>query len=85
MKRESLEGVADSTPKTYTAQEIRNAVDAGKHVTCGNGSYEVIKDNVGQYLIHFLGGRGDYYIGLTGLGGTQYADTLNASDFVIRD
>lgn len=64
-----------------TAQQIREAVDAGKTVTCNDDAYEVIKDNVGQYLIHFKGS--DYYIGLTGMEGTEYAEHLNGSNFVI--
>lgn len=65
-----------------TAQQIREALDIGKTVTCDGGRYEVIKDNIGQYLIHFKGS--DYYIGLTGRKGTPYEDVLNGRDFVIH-
>lgn len=64
-----------------TISEIKAAVDAGQKVFCDGGGYEVIKDSVGQYLIHFLGGDGKYYIGLHGLEGTEYAEVLNGKDF----
>lgn len=35
-----------------TVNEIKAAVDAGKQVFWSNLNYEVIKDKVGQYLIH---------------------------------
>ena len=32
-------------------EQIKTAVDSGKRVCCGNRSYEVIHDNIGQWLI----------------------------------
>jgi len=63
----------------HTINEIKSAVDAGHDVRCDNGHYEVIKDSIGQYLIHFMGS--DYYIGLHGREGTEYADHLNGANF----
>ncbi len=65
-----------------TIEEIKAAVDAGEEVRAGNDGYEVIKDSIGQYLIHHIGS--DYYIGLHGRAGTKYAEVLNASDFYTR-
>jgi len=46
-----------------TLSEIKQALNEGKKVYWHNENYEVIKDNLDQYLIrsHF----NDYYIGLT--------------------
>jgi len=65
--------------KLETIGDIKAAVDSGKRVVCDNGNYEVIKDHIGQYLIHFM--HSDYYIGLHGMEGTKYADKLNGKDF----
>jgi len=46
-----------------TVEEIKKAVDAGKKVYWSNTLYEVIKDSIGQYLIHVIGTSN--YIGLT--------------------
>jgi len=70
---EPLESIAD----------IKAAVDAGADVRCNGGSYKVIKDSIGQYLIKFLPER-DNYVGLHGRAGTKYAETLNGGDFYIR-
>jgi hypothetical protein len=53
------------------AQEIKQAIDEGKKVYWSNLNYEVIKDSIGQYLIHSK--FNDHYIGLTHRDGT----TLN--------
>jgi hypothetical protein len=45
------------------AQEIRNAVDTGKKVYWHHEGYEVIKDNLNQYMIHYK--PNNYYIDLT--------------------
>lgn len=62
------------TPKEAIA-EIKSLVDRGVRVHCDNEGYIVLKDTVGQYLIHFQGS--DYYIGLHGREGTEFEDTLN--------
>ena len=62
-----------------TIPEIKAAVDAGERVYCDTLGYEVIKDGIGEYLIHFIGS--DYYIGLHGKKGTEYAERLNGSHF----
>lgn len=67
----------------YTAQEIRDALDAGKNVTCHDGACQVIKDSIGQYLIKQV--DSDHFVFLTGLAGTEYAETLNATNFVIEE
>ena len=46
-----------------TVQEIKSAVDRGEKVYWSNCGYEVIKDDIGQYLIHCT--MNDYYCGLT--------------------
>jgi hypothetical protein len=43
--------------------EIMYALEIGKKVYWHNDNYEVIKDSIGQYLIHSK--FNDYYIGLT--------------------
>ena len=45
------------------AQQIRDAIDAGKTVYWHHDGYQVIKDSIGQYLIKCL--WNDYCIGLT--------------------
>ena len=62
-----------------TKEEIKAAVDAGAKVFADTTAYEVIKDSIGQYLIHHTGSS--YYIGLHGLEGTQYQNKLNAKRF----
>jgi len=59
-----------------TLDEIKQAINEGKPVYCGNTSYQVIKDSIGQYLIAYMP---DNYIGLTHKDGK----TLNGqeSDF----
>ena len=44
-------------------KEIKQAIEDGKKVCWGNIYYEVIKDNIPQYLIHCT--FNDHYIGLT--------------------
>lgn len=63
-----------------STQEIKDAVDAGKPVCWANDSYEVIKDNIDQYLIHCI--WNDDYIGLTWRDG----ETLNGKleEFYIK-
>jgi hypothetical protein len=67
----------------HTIAEIKAAVDAGEPVRCDGGGYEVIRDSIGQYLIHFI--PTDYYIGLHGMEGTQYANCLNGRGFYVTD
>ncbi|CAH7389565.1 hypothetical protein VCHA53O466_50022 [Vibrio chagasii] len=64
--------------RTFTdAEGIKKAVDEGKAVFWASSNYKVIKDSIGQYLIHSQ--FNDNFTGLT------YADeiTLNGdiSDF----
>ena len=44
-------------------KEIKKAIAAGKTVHWASSNYVVIKDSIGQYLIHCKGN--DNYIGLT--------------------
>jgi hypothetical protein len=44
-------------------QEIKGAVEAGKTVHWASKGYRVIKDSIGQWLIHCT--MNDTYIGLT--------------------
>jgi hypothetical protein len=62
-----------------TIEEIKAAVDAGVTVKCGNDAYNVIKDNIGQYLIVCT--LNNYCIGLHGLENTQYERVLNGNNF----
>ena len=39
----------------YTMREVKNAVDIGFLVKWKNDSYDVVKDNLGNYLIGFCG------------------------------
>lgn len=57
-----------------TVNEIKAAVDAGKQVFWSNLNYRVIKDQIGEYLIHSK--CNDHYIGLTWRDGT----TLNGRE-----
>lgn len=45
------------------AQEIRDAVDAGKQVVVADSAYKVIRDRIGQYLIVCI--ANGHTIGLT--------------------
>ena len=65
-----------------TIAEIKAAVDRGERVICDNGYYEVIKDSQDEYLIYFI--DSDYYIGLHGREGTEYANKLNGRDFRVK-
>tara|TARA_R110000824_G_scaffold180413_1_gene360875 strand:+ start:346 stop:525 length:180 start_codon:yes stop_codon:yes gene_type:complete len=42
-------------------KEVINAINKGKSVYWSNDNYRVIKDNIGQYLIHSY--YNDFYIG----------------------
>ncbi len=68
--------------KLNTAAEIKSAVDAGKTVYCDGGGYKVIKTG-DDYLIKYS--YGDYCVGLTGMPGTKYEDSLNGSNFYIEE
>lgn len=57
-----------------TVSEIKSAVNAGKQVFWSNANYRVIKDDVGEYLIHSQ--CNNHYIGLTWRDGT----TLNGKE-----
>lgn len=63
-----------------TIEEIKAAVDNGEPVTCNGGGYWVIKDSIGQYLIHFP--PTNNYIGLHGREGTKYERQLNGDGFI---
>jgi hypothetical protein len=65
-----------------TLEQIKKAVDDGFRVVAG--PYEVIKDSIGQYLIHCL--LNDHYVGLHGQEGTKHEHVTNLplSDFVIE-
>ncbi len=78
----ALPPVAPERVTLETIAEIKAAVDAGKDVRCNGGSYRVLKDSIGQYLIQFLPER-DNYTGLHGRAGTKYADHLNGQQFYI--
>ena len=49
-------------------KQIKLALDKGTKVYWANKGYEVIKDNIGQYLIHCT--MNDTYVGLTKLDGS---------------
>lgn len=57
-----------------TLEQIKEAVEAGKTVCWANSSYQVIKDDIGQWLIHRA--ENDWTIGLTHQDGT----TLNGRE-----
>ena len=57
--------------KKMTLDEIKTALSQGKRVFHQNANYEVIRDNLGQYLIKCR--LNDYCIGLT----WQDGKTLN--------
>ena len=49
-------------------KQIKSALDKGTKVYWANKGYEVIKDSIGQYLIHCT--MNDTYVGLTKLDGS---------------
>ena len=49
-------------------KQIKSALDKGIKVYWANKGYEVIKDSIGQYLIHCT--MNDTYVGLTKVDGT---------------
>jgi len=55
-------------------EEIKQAIADGKTVHWASHAYEVIKDSIGQYLIHCT--LNDSYIGLT----WRDDETLNGSE-----
>jgi len=63
-----------------TIDEIKQALSEGKEVRWSTDNYRVIKDKIGQYLIHSQ--FNNYYIGLTHQDGV----TLNGKeeDFYIK-
>lgn len=64
---------------TPTAAAVKAAVDSGATVYTDTLAYKVIRDDIGQYLIHCT--VNDYYIGLHGMEGTKYAEQLNGTIF----
>jgi hypothetical protein len=63
-----------------TLQDIKAALDNGLKVTAHDGYYEIIKDEIGQYLIKSLSHNRYYdfdYVGLHGAENTPYAQTAN--------
>jgi hypothetical protein len=69
--------------KLTTIQEIKTAVDKGETVFAGTTAYQVIRDNIGQYLIKCL--FNNTYTALHGREGTPYENKLNASYFFALD
>ena len=67
--------------KLETIAEIKTAIDAGLTVKCDNGNYTAFKDSIGQYLIRF--DYSDYCIGLHGMAGTEYENSLNGKNFYV--
>ena len=65
-----------------TIKDIKQAVDDGLQVRCGNDLYHVIKGKRGEYLIHVP--SNGYTIGLHGKEGTKYEHKLNADNFYIK-
>ena len=61
-----------------TLQEIKDAVEKGQTVYVDTDAYVVIKDRIGQWLIHCT--HNDNYIGLTWADGT----TLNGKTFYTK-
>jgi hypothetical protein len=66
-------------------REIKEAVESGKTVHWVNPGYTVIKDSIGQFLIHSCFSGVDCYTGLHGR--DEYANKLNGDDesFYIAD
>ena len=56
-------------------QQIKQAIEDGKTVYCGNTAYTVIKDKLNQYLIKCS--INDFCIGLTWKDGTTLNDIEN--------
>ena len=59
-------------------KQIKQAIKEGHKVYWSNTAYEVIKDNIGQYLIHCS--INGHCIGLHGLKGTEYENALNRNE-----
>ena len=59
-------------------QEIKQAVDKGLSVKWVSEAYDIIKDDLGQYLI--ICNLNNHAIGLHGLKGTQYQNVLNGAE-----
>ena len=69
--------------KLKTIAEIKEAVDKGLRVKCGNDSYDVVKSkHTGEYLI--VCSINDYTVGLHGQEGTKSEKKLNGTDFYIH-
>lgn len=60
---------------SMSIKEIKDAIDKGDKVELYDGTYEVIKDSIGQYLIHCK--CNDNYVGLHGQEGTRHENTTN--------
>ena len=65
--------------KLETIAEIKNAVNKGRKVYCGNSGYQVIKTNKGQWMIKCT--LNGHCIGLHGLEGSEYENQLNGEYF----
>jgi hypothetical protein len=66
-----------------TIKQIKEAVDKGLIVKCGNDLYNVIKSkDTGEYLI--VCSVNNYTVGLHGQEGTKYEKKLNGTDFYIH-
>ena len=63
-------------------QEIKDAVENGKNVCCGNPAYSVIKDNLGQWFIYC--NINGYCIGLTHADGVKLND-CESSFYISED
>ena len=66
-----------------TYDEIVKAIDSGKKVCWGHIGYNVIKDSIGQYLIHCT--MNDTYVGLRScfFKKLQFTPTMNESEFFV--
>lgn len=62
---------------------IKLAVESGLDVRAGSDAYRVIKDSIGQWLIHYTG-HPENWIGLHGREGTQYENQLNMTPVYIK-
>lgn len=58
--------------------EIKEALSKGNTVYWKNENYQVIKDSLGQYLIHSK--CNDSYIGLYGKKGTKFENIMNGKE-----
>ena len=63
-------------------QEIKNAVENGKTVCCGNPAYSVKKDSLGQWFIYCA--INEYCIGLTHADGVTLNDSESAF-YILED